>query len=79
MFASYGEKSSSALLLSYGFVPQGVNPHEAVDLCLALHEGDALLAEKAQALAACGLQREERFPLRLGAFPDGMIQVRPQP
>ncbi len=63
------------MLLSYGFVPDGVNPHEAVDVELALREGDLLFQKKAEALEACGLQRVQRFPLRLGAFPTGMMQV----
>lgn len=75
VYASYGARSSGALLLSYGFVPGGVNPHEAVDLELGLPGGDPLHAEKARTLAACGLGHSQRFPLRLGAFPDGMMQV----
>jgi hypothetical protein len=63
------------VLRSYGFVPEGVNRHEAAELRLGL-SGDSLLhAEKAQALAALGLQGDQRFPLQLGAFPVGLITV----
>lgn len=73
LFVSYGAKPSGALLLSYGFVPEGVNRHEAVDLHLALRDDDALHTQKAQALAALGLPSEQRFPLKLGAFPAGSL------
>ena len=76
MFASYGSRSSGALLLSYGFVPEGPNAHEMVDIDLSLLEADPLYAEKAQTLNACGLDHSRSFPLRLGAFPDGLVQVQ---
>lgn len=62
-------------MCSYGFVPEGVNRHEAVDLHLALRDDDALRTQKAQALAALGLPSEQQFPLQLGAFPAGMLLV----
>lgn len=73
VYCSYGEKSSAQLLQIYGFVPDGVNRHESVAMRLALSEADPLFGKKAAALAACGLQHGQSFPLRLGAFPDGLV------
>lgn len=63
------------LACSYGFVPEGVNQHEAADLRLALCTKDPLHAEKAQTLAALGLPSEQSFPLRLGTYPASMIKA----
>jgi histone-lysine N-methyltransferase SETD3 len=69
VFASYGQRSSGELLLSYGFCPAGDNPHETVALRLEVpterdDDGDA--AMKARSLAAHGRTATETFPLRVG-------------
>jgi hypothetical protein len=68
--ASYGEKTSGELLLSYGFAPaEGANPHDGSLLRIAA-AGDV----SATALAARGLPAARVFPLRLGALPRGLLR-----
>merc|ERR1712176_249315 len=54
VYTSYGEKSSSFLLLSYGFVPPAPNPLEYVDLTIALQRSDPMYDAKKAALARRG-------------------------
>jgi hypothetical protein len=72
----WGTATLISALYSYGFVPEGVNRHEAADVQLSLAPDSPLQAEKARALAALGLPNEQSFPLQLGAFPAGLITVR---
>jgi hypothetical protein len=72
IFASYGQRSSGQLLLSYGFAPavdEGPGgAHESVSLLLELpsHDDATSTALKAAALAALGLPATQRFDLRAG-------------
>ena len=51
VLASYGEKTSGELLLSYGFAPTSKeNPHDAALLELEISPSDSLLHAKIQAL-----------------------------
>jgi len=74
LFGSYGAKSSGQLLLSYGFVQEGVNPWESVTLKLKLSDRAVEQPAKAQALKAAGLKTAATFPLRLNAFPAGLLE-----
>ncbi len=67
VFASYGQRASADLLLTYGFAPPG-NPHESALLALQLPGAadDPVRAAKAAALAAHGRAAAERFLLRAG-------------
>jgi histone-lysine N-methyltransferase SETD3 len=68
--ASYGQKTSGELLLSYGFAPaEGANAHDACLLRIA-----AAADVSAAALAARGLPPARVFPLRLGALPRGLLR-----
>jgi len=54
--ASYGQRTSGQLLLSYGFAPTaGENPHDACLLQLSISEQDPLRVAKIQALQKYGL------------------------
>ena len=54
--ASYGQRTSGQLLLSYGFAPSaGENPHDACLLELSISAQDPLREAKVQALQGYGL------------------------
>jgi histone-lysine N-methyltransferase SETD3 len=78
--ASYGQKTSGELLLSYGFAPpEGSNPHDACLLRMdACGGGSGAPAErggwKAAALRRRGASPDRAFPLRLGALPEGLLR-----
>jgi hypothetical protein len=55
VFISYGKRSSGELLLAYGFIPPELNPHDFVELELALNEEDPLYDAKLAALREQGL------------------------
>jgi hypothetical protein len=55
VFISYGKRSSGELLLAYGFIPPELNPHDFVELELALNEEDPLYDAKLAALQEQGL------------------------
>jgi histone-lysine N-methyltransferase SETD3 len=74
IFASYGQRASGDLLLSYGFALED-NPHETVALRLEVprsndndndNDDDAMWAMKADALARHARLPAETFPLRAG-------------
>ncbi len=73
MFASYGEKTSGQLLLSYGFAPVHGNPHDGCDLLLALDPSDPQRDAKAALLAERGMAAAVEFPLKLGGWPAAML------
>lgn len=73
LFCSYGPKSSADLLLSYGFVQAGLNPNESVPLRIGVTAGDPLHDAKVTVLSALSFQPSRDFPLRLNAFPEGLI------
>lgn len=73
VFVSYGERSSAEYLLSYGFVPPAGNPHESVDVAVALQRSDPQRAAKGAALARRGLQAGAVFPVRIDAVPAEML------
>eukprot|EP00891_Asterochloris_glomerata_P000471 jgi/Astpho2/471/fgenesh1_pg.00011_%23_55_t len=73
VLASYGQKTSGELLLSYGFVPQD-NPFDSVQLTLALDKDDSLFQLKQRVLAHHGLKAAEAFPLKLDGLPRGLLQ-----
>lgn len=55
VFASYGQKSSGQLLLSYGFVPE-TNPHEAVRVELTVDpDSPAAAALQRYAWSVCSI------------------------
>ena len=73
VFASYGEKTSGQLLLSYGFAPVHDNPHDGCELPLGLDADDPQLAAKAALLAERGMEATVEFPLKLGGWPAAML------
>ena len=73
MFASYGEKTSGQLLLSYGFAPVHGNPHDGCDLLLSLDLDDPQRDAKAAVLAERGMETPVEFPLKLGGWPAAML------
>lgn len=74
VYASYGDRTSAELMLSYGFVPPTAPPCEAVDVALALPADDEHLQAKAAALEARGLNaRLQPFPVRLTGSPPEML------
>jgi len=74
VYASYGQRSSSELLLSYGFLPEpGTNPYDSVEIEIAMREDDPAAATKEEVLAQYGLQPSEVFPLRLDGTPAAII------
>lgn len=54
-----------------------VNPWESVTLKLKLSDRAVEQPAKAQALKAAGLKTAATFPLRLNAFPAGLLEVLP--
>ena len=57
VMASYGQKSTSELLLSYGFCPSAEeNPHDACKLRLQLSPDDAQKAAKTDLLHMYGFE-----------------------
>ena len=73
VFASYGEKTSGQLLLSYGFAPVHDNPHDGCDLLLSLDPDDPQRDAKAALLAERGMEAAVEFPLKLGGWPAAML------
>jgi histone-lysine N-methyltransferase SETD3 len=73
VFASYGEKTSGQLLLSYGFGPVHDNPHDGCDLPLGLDADDPQHDAKAALLAERGMEATVEFPLKLGGWPAAML------
>ena len=75
VYASYGTRPSSELLISYGFAPQvGENPDDEYELVLGVDPEDRLAEEKAAALRGIGLSPVESFPLRLNGYPKQLLQ-----
>lgn len=73
VFISYGERSSSELLLSYGFVPPAQHPDEAVEITLGLQNSDPLKDEKEKALRRRDLAPVTSFPVRETGLPEEML------
>jgi SET domain/Rubisco LSMT substrate-binding len=69
IFASYGQKTSGELLLSYGFVPEeGFNPHDACLLCIeSLGKGGN--EENRTSFS------QKIFPLKMGAVPQSLLEA----
>lgn len=75
VMASYGQRTSGQLLLSYGFAPTaGENPHDACLLQLSISEQDPLRVAKIQALQKYGLGGSQEFPLKMSGAPGGALQ-----
>lgn len=75
VYASYGDRSSGELLVSYGFVPPEASPSETVPIALAINDSNDPLADaKRAALRRRGLAGEISFPLRMGALPEGALE-----
>jgi len=75
VWASYGQRPSSELLISYGFAPEvGENPDDEYALTLGVDVNDPMAEQKAQVLRDMGLQPVETFPLRLNGYPRQLLQ-----
>lgn len=75
VFASYGTRPSSELLISYGFAPEvGDNPDDEYELVLGIDPDDRWADQKAAALQKLGLNPVESFPLRLNGYPKQLLQ-----
>jgi hypothetical protein len=75
VYASYGARPSSELLISYGFAPEvGENPDDEYPLVLGVDPDDRYAEEKAAALRALGLNPVESFPLKLNGYPKQLLQ-----
>ncbi len=71
---SYGQKSDSEMLLSYGFAPAALsNPHNACSLRLSLREDDPLFSVKRDLLSEADKDGYRDFPLRLDALPISLL------
>lgn len=71
---SYGQKSDSEMLLSYGVAPAALsNPHNACSLRLSLQEDDPLLDMKRDLLLEADKDACMDFPLRLDALPQNLL------
>lgn len=55
VYVSYGPKSNGELLVAYGMVPAGRNPHNSVDFQLGLSSDDPIFEKKLQILKQNGL------------------------
>lgn len=66
VFISYGKRSSGELLLAYGFISSEYNPHDFVELELALDQEDPSYETKLAAVQEQGLSS---YPLTIaGSF-----------
>ena len=75
VFASYGQRPSAELLISYGFAPEvGENPDDEYEITLGIDPNDRYADAKAAALAKIGLRPVESFPLRLNGYPKQLLQ-----
>ena len=75
VWASYGQRPSSELLISYGFAPAvGDNPDDEYALNLQVDEEDPFASAKVNALASQNIQAFETFPLRLNGYPRQLLQ-----
>ena len=75
VWASYGQRPSSELLISYGFAPAvGDNPDDEYALNLQIDEEDPFASAKVNALASQNIQAFETFPLRLNGYPRQLLQ-----
>ena len=75
VWASYGQRPSSELLISYGFAPEvGENPDDEYALTLGIDVNDPYAEAKAQVLRDMGLSPVETFPLRLNGYPRQLLQ-----
>jgi len=75
VWASYGQRPSSELLISYGFAPAvGDNPDDEYALNLQIDEEDPFASAKVNALASQNIQAFETFPLRLNGYPKQLLQ-----
>jgi len=75
VWASYGQRPSSELLISYGFAPEvGENPDDEYALTLGVDVNDPYAEAKAQVLRDMGLSPVETFPLRLNGYPRQLLQ-----
>ena len=75
VYASYGTRPSSELLISYGFAPQvGENPDDEYELVLGVDPEDRLAEEKAAALRGIGLSPVESFLFALNGYPKQLLQ-----
>jgi len=75
VWASYGQRPSSELLISYGFAPAvGDNPDDEYALTLGVDGNDQFAEVKAQVLRDMGLNPVETFPLKLSGYPRQLLQ-----
>jgi len=75
VYASYGARPSSELLISYGFAPEvGENPDDEYSLTLGVDVNDPYAQVKAEVLRGMGLSPVETFPLRLSGYPRQLLQ-----
>ena len=75
VWASYGQRPSSELLISYGFAPEvGENPDDEYSLTLGVDVNDPYAQAKADVLRRMGLSPVETFPLRLNGYPRQLLQ-----
>ena len=75
VFASYGQRPSAELLISYGFAPEvGENPDDEYEITLGIDPNDRYADAKAAALEKIGLRPVESFPLRLNGYPKQLLQ-----
>lgn len=72
VYVSYGPKTSSALLLSYGFLPAS-NAHDGVVLRFGLRREDPQYASKLACLEMHGRQEAMDFPVRLDGIPHSLL------
>ena len=74
VFVSYGQKSDTQLLLSYGFMPALLsNPHNACNLRLELQHNDPSIDIKRALLEEVGQTGSMEFPLRLDSLPQNLF------
>eukprot|EP00270_Netrium_digitus_P022011 TRINITY_DN968_c0_g1_i2.p1 TRINITY_DN968_c0_g1~~TRINITY_DN968_c0_g1_i2.p1 ORF type:complete len:650 (-),score=199.89 TRINITY_DN968_c0_g1_i2:262-2211(-) len=69
VYASYGPRSNGDLLLAYGIVPRGANPHNSVELVVGVDPTDPRAEEKLRILQGHRLSSPMAFPIRMEGLP----------
>lgn len=73
VFVTYGPKSNSELLVSYGFLVER-NPYDAVELSAYPSRDDPLYDMKVAYLTECGIDGPQPFPLYADRYPMELIE-----
>lgn len=73
VFVTYGPKSNSELLVSYGFLVER-NPYDSVEVFAYPDAKDATFSAKTEYLESCGIDGPASFPLFADRYPMELIE-----